>query len=92
MSGLVGAARSEGEPYRCGLAPLDDALGEDTYPLPVFNQRGYFASDDTRGSAELGISQEYCGCIATYASLSSRSLGMAISSILSIRFVADSSS
>lgn len=55
MSGLVGAARSEGEPYRCCLAPLDDALGEDTYLLPMFNQCGNLASNDTEDTAELGL-------------------------------------
>lgn len=63
MSGRVGAARSEGEPYRCCLAPLDDTLGEDAYPLPVLYERTDLAANNTVKG--VNSSQEHYGWILT---------------------------
>ena len=80
--------------YRCSLALPDEAFSQDTYLLPGLNERddllSYVPEGEVRQRAL--IRAEICGERNIYPSLSSRSLGIVISSTRSMRLLADSSS
>src|SRR6266404_2627651 len=81
---------SVGASYHCSLTLSDEAFSQYTDFLPGFDERTDLMSNVTDRSS-IGK-----GCInqrgRTYPSLSSRSLGIVISSTRSMRLLADSSS
>lgn len=90
MSREICAADERRDPYRFGLAPSDDALGKHADPLPVLNKESHLVSHNT---VQKILSVKSSGLLRTTdANFSSRSLGMLISSTLSTRLLADSSS
>jgi len=89
MSGEVYATKELWSAYRCSFTPLDDALRKDAYLLPLLDQLRELGTNGPEAQLEAARKYERS---AAYWSLSSKSLGMAISSTLSIRFPVDSSS
>ena len=88
---------SAGASYRCSLALPDEAFSQHTDLLPGLDQGDDLLSDMSKTDAWRGVRSGQRNKVKatkcnTYPSLSSRSLGMVISSTRSMRLLADSSS
>ena len=88
---------SAGASYRCSLALPDEAFSQHTYFLPGVDQRHDLLSDMPKTDTWQEVIRVVIVGVKnneaiSYPSLSSRSLGMVISSTRSIRLLADSSS
>ena len=91
MSREVRAPDERRDPYRFCLATPDDTLREHADPLPMLDQEAHFAPYEAAVRSAEAVAKATTERDA-YFSLSSRSLGMLISSRRSTRLLTDSSS